>query len=217
MRINVSTQNRVDHLRNNHDLLIGLYCGLWAGDGSQFYDKGYCVKICLHDKNKKLIEFVQKLLFDLFGKTSRYVLDHGKNSGIIIFKSKFIFQFVNKYLRYEQYKTYTVQFRDNISKYSTLFLEGFFLGAMLSDGYLQKRLVYQTISIGLAKNIRDLLRLFGYHPNISTARREKYGWNDLHAVYISQKETFLAEQQLSAILQKVNYNGTFITLKGIYN
>ena len=62
-------QNIIRCLKTNDDVLIGLYCGIWAGDGTQYYDKGYRVKICLDSRNQELIDFVKKLLLDLFGKT----------------------------------------------------------------------------------------------------------------------------------------------------
>ncbi len=76
----VKEQNLVRELKTDDERLIGLYCGLWTGDGSQYYDHGYTIKFCLNREQPELIGFVQELLLKLFGKTSKKKIRTGKTS-----------------------------------------------------------------------------------------------------------------------------------------
>ncbi|MBD3209647.1 hypothetical protein GF367_04510 [Candidatus Woesearchaeota archaeon] len=156
------------------------------------------------------------MLLNLFGKKNRFVHDHGQFSGWVIFNSQFIYDFVSDYLSYGSYKTKTVQLKKSVSEYSKEFLEGFFLGLMLSDGHLGDKFSYQTISEDLARNFLDLMRYFGFKPYLSTAKRAKYGWNDLHCIFLNRKHIGRAEAILCAILSKTFYDKTFRELKGIF-
>ena len=212
----VLERNIVKCLRTDDDVLIGTYCGLWAGDGTQYYDKGYRIKICLHSANTELIAFTQDLLWRLFGKKTLFVLDHGGYSGFVRFKSKFIYNFVGEYLQYDDYKTKTVALKSEFSAYSEGFLEGFFLGLMLSDGHLGNRFSYQSISTRLAYDFYELVLHFGMNPRCSTADRARMGWNDLHFICLNQKDALRAEAILCAILNKAGYDKTFREIKGVF-
>lgn len=213
----MSKRNIVRSLLSTNQTLIGAYCGLWTGDGSQYYSAGYRIKICLHSGNKELISFVQEVLLNLFGKKTRFVDDHGEYSGFVIFNSKFIYEFVDEYMFYAGYKTKTVCLKKDVSLYEREFLEGFFLGLMLSDGYLKDRCMYQTISIDLAKNLFAIFCYLGFEPYFSRSKRSKYGWNDLYCVYLNRKFTVEVENLLTCILNSLDYTYSFKRLKGYKN
>ncbi|MFP4524388.1 MAG: LAGLIDADG family homing endonuclease [Candidatus Woesearchaeota archaeon] len=214
--VEVRERNIVRHLVCDDERLIGTYCGLWAGDGSQYYDKGYRVKFCLHSGNKELIKFVQLVLRKLFGKESRFTHDHGKYSGFVIFSSRFIFEFVKEYLTYKRYKTKTVRLKRDVNRYSFAFLEGFFLGLMLSDGHLRHKVQYNSISAGLIANVIEVLWLFGITGPLSISDRSKYGWNDLFCLSLGKKQTLEAEMLLDETLRKIGYGKPFRELKGVF-
>lgn len=88
-------KNIVNSLKNDNDLLIGLYLGLWAGDGTQYLDKGYRVKFTCHSSNKELIKFIQKVLLELFDKRSSVQLDT-RHRAYVRFNSEFIYNFSKK-------------------------------------------------------------------------------------------------------------------------
>ena len=47
-KVDVVQKNIVKTLNNEDELLIGLYIGIWAGDGCQYFDGAYTIKICCH-------------------------------------------------------------------------------------------------------------------------------------------------------------------------
>jgi len=55
--IKVKTLNIVNKLNVDDDFLIGLYVGVWCGDGTQYKDRGRnTIKICCNSNDKDMIK-----------------------------------------------------------------------------------------------------------------------------------------------------------------
>jgi len=206
-------QNLVYSLKSNNQILIGLYLGIWAGDGTQYYDKGYRIKICCHSKDKKMIEFFKFVLAELFGKTIIQVAYEERNRALIRFKSKFIYNFVSEYLFYARNKTLSVCLKYGLKKYSNGFLDGFILGLALTDGYLKSNFIFNTVSIQLSNNVVSILKLYGFNPKCYTHNRKRYNWNNLHMVRLNNKESKELLKKLDKILLKLKCSNNFYELK----
>lgn len=211
--IRIKKNNIIKTLKIKDNSLIGLYCGLWAGDGTQYYTRGYRIKFCYDSRNKELLKFTQELLIHLFGKTSRIVVEE-RHRGFVIFNSKFIYNFIKEYLTFGRNKTYTVCLKDNIKEYSKEFLEGFILGLMLTDGYLKHRTSFNITSKFLAINFQEICSLLGFKTKIYVSKRKNVGWADLNMVYMTKKESKLFLTKLDDILKKKGYKKCFSCLKG---
>jgi hypothetical protein len=48
--LKVAKKNIVSKLNEEDDLLVGLYSGIWAGDGTQYYDNSYTIKYAATQK-----------------------------------------------------------------------------------------------------------------------------------------------------------------------
>lgn len=209
----VKCKNVVYRVRNSSKLLIGLYTGIWAGDGTQFIDGGFRIKICCDSRNNELIAFIQNLLLKLFGKKSSVVREE-RNRALIRFNSKFIYHFVHNFIKHGRNKTHTVHLKSPLKEYSDSFLEGFLLGLMLSDGYLKEKFYFNNTSKKLANNVRSIFRKFGLRPKIFVNNRERYGWKNLYSVYLTKSESAKALNFLNRILSKIGYKEDFLILKG---
>ena len=206
-------QNLVYNLKSNNQTLIGLYVGIWAGDGTQFYDKGYTIKICCHSENKKLIKFYKFVLSELFGKTVMHVANDKGFRAVLRFYSKFIYNFIYGYICYNGKKTYTVRLKNNIDNHSKEFLEGFMLGLILTDGYLKNKFYFNVTSRRLAKNAFNILEKWNFNPSLYVHDRTKYKWKDLYMVRLNKKESQRLEHILNLILKRLQYNESFTNLK----
>lgn len=212
-KMNILTQNIVSGLKSNNDLLIGTYVGLWLGDGTQYYDRGYCVKICSNKENRLLNQFIQNLIYELFGKSSELIeVKHTKQAYIRLY-SKFIFNFIHKYIKQDNNKTYTVQLKDNIEVYSHDFIEGCLLGLALSDGYLKEKFVLTTTSPKLAENVIVILTKLEFHPKVYLHKRSKYGWKDLFMIRLAKEESKQLEIMFNVTLKRLDIKFCFKELK----
>jgi len=212
-RIPVKQKNIIYCEKQKDDLLNGAYCGIWAGDGTQYKDGGYRIKICCDSRNLELMEFFQKLLLEKFGKKSSIVQEKG-NRAFVRFNSKYIFNFVNKFLIFGEYKTKTVCLKNKVEEYSDRFIIGFILGLTLTDGCLKSKFQFTTISTQLAKNAFDILEKFQFNPRRYIQNRAKYGWNDLHNVYLNRAESVKFQAKLDTVLKKeLRYGKGVVALK----
>lgn len=206
-------QNLVYSLKSINETLIGTYIGIWSGDGTQFYDKGYTIKICCHSENKKLIQFYRFILNELFGKSViNFENDKGYRS-VLRFYSKFIYNFVLEYIKYEGTKTYSICLKKEIEEYSDEFLEGFILGLTLTDGYLKKKYYFNVTSEMLAKNVQVILKKWNFNPSLYIHDRGKYNWKNLHMVRLNSKDTYKLKLKLDLILKRLNYKEPILNLK----
>ena len=208
----MAKQNIVRCLKSTDQFLIGLYNGIWAGDGTQYYDRGYVIKICCHAKDQNLINFIRNLLKTLFGKNRSNVRYEERNRALVKINSKFIYYFVYNYLTFENHKTYNVRLKEKINFYSKDFLEGFLIGLTLTDGYLKERFVFNVTSFYLAANVFDILKLKKYHPSWYTASRSKLGWKDLHRVSLTKRESQILKSDFDNFLKGFSSH-TFDELK----
>ena len=216
MKFNLSKnkkQNLVYSLKSNDETLIGLYIGIWCGDGTQYYDKGYRIKICCHDQDKELIEFYKFVLERLFGKSITHTNKGIGHQAYLRFNSKFIYNFVSNYVSYTKNKTYSICLKNYFKKYSKNFLEGFILGLALTDGYLKERFYLNVISKKLAKNLSDALLFVGLKPKHYVSRRKKYGWKDLYTVRLNKEDSKKLISILNSLLRRVKHDLDFRSLK----
>lgn len=212
--IKINTLNIINKLYSNDDLLIGLYVGVWCGDGTQYKDRGRnTIKICCNSKDSEMISFYQSLLLILFNKKSKVTYED-RNRALIRFYSRFIFDFVLEYVEYKKNKTHSVLLKQPIENYSKEFINGFFLGLMLSDGHLNKKFSFNVTSPGLADNMISILIKWGYNPRRYIHKRKKYNWKDLIMITLIKKESKNVLILLDEFLQKAGSKFNFIELKG---
>ena len=210
----IHTQNIVTSVKTNDDRLIGTYIGLWMGDGTQYISEGsYVVKFCLHADHNRMVEFIQELLVDLFGKSSHVVKSSIRKRQYVRLYSKFLFKWVEEYTAFSDNKTQTVRLKDSVSTYSTEFIEGCLLGLMLSDGYLKKKALFNVVSQELASDMYSILESFGYAPQLYVHDRSSHGWNDLHMVSLRVDDSQQLCKQLDVILTKLGCEWSFEELK----
>lgn len=209
-------QNIITSLCSDDQRLLGTYIGLWLGDGTQYYDDNFTIKICTNKNNILLNQLIQDILLNLFGKSSSLAKSSNHSSAYIKFHSKFIYDFIYEYVEYEGRKAHSVRLKKNLDKYGNKFLEGCFLGLMLSDGYLKHTLSFNVTSVRLANNMKDILLKFGFDPYISITRREKFGWKDLHCVRLRVQDSKLAELFLDGVLHNLGFKYSFKELKYEY-
>ena len=115
---------RVSKVNSTDNLLVGVYVGLWMGDGTQYYDNSYVVKFCSNKQQNDLNKFIQDIVFRLFNKQSWLIEDKNTNRAYIKLKSKFIYDFIYSYSSFGTNKTLSVGLKNNINQYSDKFLEG---------------------------------------------------------------------------------------------
>jgi len=211
--LKIKRQNLVYSLKSNNPTLIGIYIGIWCGDGTQYYDNGYRIKICCDNRDIEMIQFFKFILSQLFGKTVSHISRDRGHKAFLRFNSKFIYDFVFNYIKYDKNKTYTVCLIHNIDDYSKDFIDGFILGLTLSDGYTKDRFHFNVTSSYLAKNALDILKIKGFNPTYYIHDRNKYGWKDLHMVSLSKKQNKKLVDLFDSILIKLNYPTDFQTLK----
>ncbi len=206
--------NIVKCLRVYDTLAIGIFIGLWAGDGSKFRDgPSYTVKIHMNKKDVVLLEFIRDWILRLFAKKFRYVAEKETNRGLIVFSSKFIYNFLDDYLAYEDNKTLTVCLKDKLSFYSIDFLRGFVLGLTLSDGYIKERFVFTSISKRLAKNAFSILKIFGFEPCVYFHGPGRYGKHNQFRIVLNKEQTRLFKIFLQNAINSYGFDATLDQLK----
>jgi len=213
--LGVNTQELVESLRSTDDLLIGTYVGLWMGDGTQYREQRgkYTVKICCNADCVELNVFIRQLLLDLFGKRSSLFCRPNSKSAVLQFYSRFIFSFINTYVLFEENKTHSVRLRHVLLSYSRKFIEGCFLGLMLSDGSLKQQLRFNVTSFALSENMMELLSFFGFHPKRYVRYNTANGRKDLYLVWLGRVESRMASGLLDRILNELGCDTPFVHLK----
>ena len=209
----VKCKESIYGLKSQNDVLIGLYIGIWSGDGTQYYDKGYRIKICCHSDNQLMIDFFKFVLNQLFGKKVTHTVREKHHRGLLRFNSKFIYNFVYNYIKRNENKTHSVCLRNKYESYSSDFLKGFVLGLTLTDGYLKERFFFNVTSKGLAENVYDILRSWDFCPNHYVHNRVKYGWKNLHMVSLTKSESKKLLSVLDSTLNHIGYSRNFKEIK----
>jgi hypothetical protein len=183
------------------------------GDGTQYYDKGYTIKICSDKRNELMNKFIQEIISRLFGKKSALIKVSSTNQAYIKFKSQFIFDIVYEYVKHDRNKTHSVNLKADFNSYSDEFLEGCLLGLALSDGSLKYKFYFNVTSVSLSGNMIEILKKFGFNPMKYIYRREKYGWKDLHMVRLRTEESKRLELFLDEYLKRLDCRHSFKELK----
>jgi len=212
----INKLNITKEVKSKDERLIGLYIGLWMGDGTQYYEKhkrGYTIKICSDKRNILLNNFIQEIILKIFAKTSNLKKISLTNQAYIKFSSRYIFYFVYKYVKHDRNKTHSVGLKEDINSYSIDFLEGCLLGLSLSDGSLKHIFYFNVTSVALSDNMVEILKKFQFKPLKYIYRREKYGWKDLHMVRLRTEESKKLELFLNDVLKKLNCTSSFKELK----
>lgn len=133
---------------------------------------------------------------------------------MVKFTSKFIYNFIYDYIdKDEGKKTYSVRLNKAVSDFGKEFLEGCLLGLVLSEGYLKDRFRFNVVSSKLAKNMEDILYLFGFNSSNYIHKRKKYGWKDLYRVSLNNPQSIELKKALDKTLRKLNYDYSFEELK----
>lgn len=214
LKMAVKTQNIVKYLCSNNQRLIGVYVGIWMGDGTQYYENRYTIKICSNKDDKYLNSFIQDIIYMLFRKKTTLIEESLTKRACIIFWSKFIFNFIYSYVVHDsKKKTYSVQLKEKIESYNSDFLEGCLLGLALTDGYLKSKFLFNVTSGNLAENMKDILIKFAFNPSVYIHKREKYGWKNLYMVKLNTEESKRLGSFLDQILIKIGYSLSFQELK----
>ncbi len=198
---------------SHNEILKGLYIGLWMGDGTQYYNQAYEIKICSNKRQRELNSFIQRIILDLFGKKTNLIEDKNTNRAYIKFRSKFIFEWIENYVSYSSNKTKTIRLLGSHQNYDPLFRDGLLLGLCLSDGYLKGRFKFNVISKNLSCLVIDLLKLYGYQPSQYVHDRSRWGWHDLYMVSLNKLESQELNFLLDSILIQLDCKMPFKVLK----
>lgn len=212
--IKVETKDIIHCVKNNDELLVGLYLGVWSGDGTQFYDNGYKIKVCCDKRNYEIMKFFQELILELFDKKTRIATEKKNNRSYVIFNSKFIYNYVYNFLNFNKTKTYSVHLKKPINSYSNRFLKGFLLGLTLTDGYLKQNFHFNTTSEKLAGDVVSILNKFGFSARKYIHDRRKYGWKNLHMISLKKEESNKILSLFNELLEEMGYYKSFSVLKG---
>ena len=213
--VKLNLKNIVNSANLSDDILLGTYVGIWMGDGTQYRDRSYTVKICSHKLQPLYNSFIQALIYRLFGKDTCLIEEKDTNRAYIKFRSKFIYYFILDYVYFGKNKTKTVRLKRDLDFYSKKFLKGVLLGLSLSDGHLGKKYHFNVISKELSRNASSILHKLGYNPRKYVHDRSKYGWNDLHMVSLLTGESKLMVNELNEILKQLGVSTTFLDLKKV--
>ena len=209
---NVKAKNIVRSVKTNDELLMGLYVGLWLGDGTQYIDRyGQTVKICSNKNDKLLNKFICDLMYKLFGKSVNLIEEKNTNRAYVRFHSKFIFDYIYNYVKLNGHKTYSVKLKGDLRSFTDKFLKGCLLGLALSDGSLRGRFTFGVASEGLASNMKEILLRFQFNPYVRIENRPNKA--TFYVVALTAKESRLLQEFLSSIIHDTGDDYSFNELK----
>lgn len=146
--------------------LEGEINGIFAGDGSQYYDKKrghYEVNVHFGAKNYWYAEYVKKLFDDFFHKKFRLNWDSETQIRIRT-QSRKIFEYFQNYMSYDPHiKHCTVKLQSHCSPaFKIGFLRGLFdTDGCISYGKYQARIFYTTTSKVMAHQVSSILISLG--------------------------------------------------------
>lgn len=208
----INTKNIVSEIKTSNDLLIGLYVGLWLGDGTQYIDRGrHTIKICSNKNDKLLNKFICDFIYELFGKSVHLVEEENTNRAYLKFHSKFIFNYIYNFVQLNGNKTYSVRLKGDLSSFTDKFLKGCLLGLALSDGSLKEKFIFSVASEGLASDMHKILQIFQF--NLYTRIQKRLNKAPAHIVYLSLKESQRLQEFLDSIIHDIGYTHSFNELK----
>jgi len=158
--------------------ILGEVVGIFSGDGSLSFvpvNYGYTVRIHSSIYNFDYLIYVKKLFEKCFG--TKFALCKYKSKRFIEKKSKSIYNFFFNYIDFSpKDKAHTVKLRDELSnEFKGGFLKGLFDtdGTFFKDEKRSGRIMmsYFTSSKELAKQLKDIIKGFGFECNISEDKR----------------------------------------------
>lgn len=174
----------------------GEIAGIFAGDGSQYYEPKRCsYQVNVHFGKTDYASYVKKLFEYYFNKKFR-LQKESKGRSRLRTNSKKIFHHFKNYLQYDsKIKHSTVRLK--ALTFPKSFLVGFLRGFLDTDGTIYKRpngsirIAYSTTSKTLANQLVKILELFGIKCGYCVAKSSRF--KDLHRVYIlkGSNELFL--------------------------
>ncbi len=169
---------------------IGLFVGMWAGDGSRsLATKGrYTVRFHFNSDDIFCHELVYDLIRSLFGSRINIVKGPGKKFEIKTY-SKFIYKFLEEYLDFSNDKCGTVKLKMSFERHTKRFAFGFVKGLALTDGHFGKKFVFCTISKSLAKQFVRILKHLGWNPKTYVLKRANPKHRPLWMVRLRVDET----------------------------
>jgi len=175
----------------NEDKVIGEFLGVFAGDGSFYYDKKighYTIKIHLHAiDDKKYSIYLKRLIKTHFNKKVRSYLVKEKGL-VLVFYSKSIYEFIQEYLYIRGYKTLNVHIKKPINDLSNDFLIFFIKGLIDTDGHMNKygQIVISLISKDMISQTSQILEKFGIQNKIYL-RKKHPKWHQQYELKILKK------------------------------
>jgi len=167
----------------NDDKILGEFLGIFAGDGSFFYDKkryNYTISIGLHAIDDRAYgNYIKSLIEKNFNKKVReYTKD---NALTLVFYSKDIFKLIDKYLNLLPKKTYNIYIKKSFNSLSNDFLRLFVRGIVDTDGHHKKdgRIVLCLVSKRMIQQVSSILKSLSinnkvYIKNKKLPKRKQY-------------------------------------------
>lgn len=158
-----------------NDEKIGELIGAFAGDGS-FYKsvykraRHYKIRYTLCTKTKEEQEYIDYLMRLLLKLNLNPHVSFRRNEGCadVGVNSKEYIQFIEKFLIWEDKKTYSVQLRNSINSYNQEFLRGFVRGLMDTDGWVGESSVFcGSVSKNLIENLAAIFDTLGISYKLS--------------------------------------------------
>ncbi len=171
---------------------IGELIGSFAADGCFVHDKlRYSYQIffffSVHEKVyvKRFTDMLLKLL-----QKSPYVYVRSKENEIILrYKSKKLISLIKTFLFWKGKKTYSVRLKNGA--YPKKFLLGFLRGVFDGDGYSdgdRRRISFITVSNYLAKQINEILIVFGFTPIFYKYDNVRPNRAPLYKIYLTKSQ-----------------------------
>ena len=180
----------------------GEIVGIFAGDGSQYFDKKayhYQVNVHFGLKNRRYAEYVKSLFERFFDKHFNLKNEFKHGTLRLQTNSKIIFHFFKNYLNYNcKIKHSTVELKSKKNK--RLFYIGFIRGLFDTDGTVsyypaQKRkiVLLTTTSQTLAKQVKQILEKFKVCCTLHAYDRRHRNEKTIYVVRVLSKsiDTFL--------------------------
>jgi hypothetical protein len=159
---------------------IGEFLGLFAGDGSYFYDNKnhkHVIRIFIGRHEENLKNYYVELMKSIFNKQP--ALYTQKSVYVIHMASKELISFIKKRLTWEDgFKTKTIRLSNDVANLPTDFSKGFLKGLIDSDGYVRKgrnEIYFGSISKNLINNFTDCLKRFGFNYSVYRQKPNETG------------------------------------------
>jgi hypothetical protein len=180
------------NLKPGYSRREGEIVGIFAGDGSQYYNKKHCayqVNVHFGKKNKDYMEYVKRL-YELYFK-KKFNITKEERTIKIRTRSKEIYNYFHHYIDFKpQIKHCTVKLKtlDLSMEFKLGFLKGFVDtdGSVLLKKQRKKiRVAFYTTSEALANQIRDILSEIDIKCGVYI--RKKEGLKDCYTVQLRQR------------------------------